>query len=50
MGSTVVKNTIFIMTLVLSFSLFHKGSGVVHQFSQGLEIGVSRGMRGALRL
>lgn len=34
----------------LVFFCIHKSSRVVHQFSQGLEIGVSRGMRGALRL
>lgn len=28
------------------FFCVHKSSRVVHQFSQGLEIGVSRGMRG----
>lgn len=34
----------------LVFFCVHKSSRVVHQFSQGLEIGVSRGMRGAIRL
>lgn len=48
-GSTVVKDAIFIMTGLVFFCV-HKSSRVVHQFSQGLEIGISRGVRGARRL